>query len=59
MGKKKDSILLSIIAILSITGLEAVALFNGINGKLFGVAIALIAGIAGFRLHGLVKKRGG
>lgn len=38
------------IAILCITFLEAMALSHGINGKVFLTSIALIAGLAGFRL---------
>lgn len=38
------------LAILVIAILEVVALNNGINGKVFLTSIALIAGLAGFRL---------
>ena len=38
------------IAIIGIVILEAIALMKGINGVMFGTALATIAGIAGFAL---------
>ncbi len=35
------------IAILCVTVLEMAALFNGINGTMFSISIAIIAGLAG------------
>jgi len=35
-------------AIICLTGLEALALFKGINGTLFTVIAAIIAGLAGY-----------
>ncbi|NVM22280.1 MAG: hypothetical protein HWN68_10935 [Desulfobacterales bacterium] len=53
-------ILTPVIAMLCITGLEVVALTNGINGAIFGVAIAAIAGLGGYEIKVLRdKKRGG
>ncbi|GAH29317.1 unnamed protein product [marine sediment metagenome] len=37
-----------LVAILSIAGLETVAMFNGINGVAFGVAMTTIGGICGY-----------
>ena len=37
-----------LIAILSIAGLETVAMCKGINGAAFGVAVAAIGGICGY-----------
>ena len=38
-----------------IGSLEAFALSKGINGKVFMVAVAAIAGIAGFKIRELFK----
>lgn len=48
-----------IFAILCITGLEIVALTTGINGAIFGVAIAAIAGLGGYEIKVLRDKRKG
>jgi len=45
-----------IIAIISITTLEAIALFQGINGAILSVAVAAIAGLAGYELHRFRKR---
>ncbi len=39
-----------ITAIICLTVLEAVALLNGVNGTLFTIMIAVIAGLAGFTI---------
>lgn len=39
-----------IVAIFSLTILESVALFNGINGTLFTLIVGVIAGLAGWTL---------
>lgn len=41
--------IVTINAIVAITALEIVAMTQGINGYLLGLAIAAIAGLAGFR----------
>lgn len=41
-----------ITAICAITILEAIALFNGINGTGFSLVIAAIAGLAGYVIGG-------
>lgn len=41
----------------AVTLLEAIALMNGINGVMFTTSIAVIGGIAGFRLHDAISKR--
>jgi len=49
-----------IIAILCITILEVCALYNGINGAMFGVAIAAVAGLGGYQVKSIKdKKKGG
>ena len=40
-----------IVAILTIGGLEAFALSQGVNGALFSLACVIVGGIAGFRLR--------
>jgi len=45
-----------ITAILCIAGLEAYAMYLGINGKLFSLAIAAMAGLAGWALPQLKLK---
>lgn len=48
-----------IIAIICIAGLEVVALINGVNGALFGIAIAAISGLGGYRIKTLKDKKKG
>ena len=43
---KTNSVVITAIIVLGI--LEAVALFNGINGTLFTLIVAVIAGLAGW-----------
>ncbi len=38
------------VAILALVGLEIAAMFHGINGKLFSLVIAAIAGLAGWSM---------
>jgi hypothetical protein len=45
-----DSDWVKIAAILSITILEAVALLKGIDGALLSMAVAVIAGLAGYQV---------
>lgn len=42
-----------LVAILSIAGLETVAVLSGIDGAAFGVAVATIGGICGYWLKSL------
>lgn len=60
----KKEILITIMAILAITGLETLALIKGVNGALFGLVITIIAGLAGYNVKELmrrttIKKNGG
>ena len=50
MTEKKKSIIVTILVVLCITGLEIVALMNGINGWIFTTVVALLAGIGGWHL---------
>lgn len=44
-------------AIICITILEGIALFRGIDGAVFGVAIAAIAGLGGYTISQLRKPK--
>ncbi|MBA7637425.1 hypothetical protein ES703_45069 [subsurface metagenome] len=46
----------TIIAIIAIALLEGLAIWQGINGALFGIAIAAIAGLGGYSIK---AKKGG
>jgi len=48
--KMKQNINLTLIAILTIATLEAIALMKGIDGAAFGIVIAVIAGLAGYKI---------
>lgn len=48
--------MVSIIAIIGLVILELKALEIGMDGMLFGVIIATIAGLAGFNMKDLIKK---
>ncbi len=41
-------LILGVIAIVAIAGLEAYAIYKGIDGALLAIAVGLIAGIAGY-----------
>ena len=49
--------LTTIAAIISITALEAVALMNHIDGTVFSLVIAAIAGLGGYHLKNVVGNR--
>lgn len=44
-------------AIVAIAILEGIALFMGMNGAIFGVAIAAIAGLGGYTIGQLKKPK--
>ena len=50
MIKKKIDWRITCIALVCITFLETIAILQGIDGVLFGLALVAIAGIAGFKL---------
>ncbi len=53
-----DATIIKLVAIGSITVLEAAALISNTDGAFFGPAIAIIGGIAGYELRGLnIKKQ--
>lgn len=51
----KQNINLTLIAILTIATLEAIALMKGIDGAAFGIVIAVIAGLAGYKIKAPTK----
>jgi len=46
----KDKTLITIIAIISIVILEAIALLQGIDGQIFATVISIIAGLGGYTI---------
>jgi len=48
-----------IVAIICIAGLEALAMVKGINGALFGIVVAAIAGLGGYEAKVLKDKMKG
>lgn len=47
------------VAIICIAGLEALALLRGIDGAVFGIVVAALAGLGGYELKILRDKRKG
>lgn len=49
-----------IIAMLCIAGLESLAMVKGINGALFGIVIAALAGLGGYEIKVVrdIRKEG-
>lgn len=45
-----DKTTLAVVAIAAIALLEGIALIVGVDGAAFGVAIAIIAGLAGYKI---------
>lgn len=52
----RDKTIISIVAIISILILTALAIYKGINGALFMSSIAIIGGIAGYTFKELKDK---
>ena len=55
--KKKVDWRIVCVALVCLTGLEIYALSQGINGTIFSVVIAIIAGIAGYTLPGQITTK--
>lgn len=51
--------LIPIVAMVCIAGLEALAMFRGIDGALFGIVIAALAGLGGYEIKVIREKRRG
>jgi len=48
-----------IVAMVCITLLEVVALLQGINGAVFGIVIAALAGLGGYEIRAWKNRKGG
>ncbi len=48
-----------IVAMICIAGLEALALVKGINGALFGIVVAALAGLGGYEIKVLRDRMKG
>jgi len=49
-----------IVAMICIAGLEALALIQGVNGAILGLAFAALAGLGGYELKAIIdRKKGG
>jgi len=48
-----------IVAMICIAGLEIVALCKGVNGAVFGIVIAALAGLGGYEIKVLREKTKG
>lgn len=48
-----------IIAMICIAGLEALALMKGIDGALFGIVVAALAGLGGYQMKAIKEKKKG
>jgi len=53
---RNDKIKITITAILVIAYLETLAILKGIDGYLFGLVIAVISGLAGYKIKTLKDK---
>lgn len=52
----KDETIITIVAIISIAVLETTALNWGIDGNFFGLAIAIISGLAGYKIGTFINN---
>lgn len=50
MTEIKNNTIIAVVAILAVAGLEIAAMFNGINGTMFSISLAIIGAIAGISL---------
>jgi len=56
--RNPDYALVAIVSALCLTGLEITALMKGIDGQLFALVIAAIAGLGGFNLGSFFSSNG-
>lgn len=49
-------IIVPIVAIVAIVGLEAYALYLGINGVVLGLVVAAVAGLGGYEIKALRER---
>ena len=53
-NKRKIDTVVVLVAIICIAILEGLAMWQGIDGRGFGIAVAAIAGLAGFTIKSIV-----
>lgn len=53
---RNDKTWLAALAIVAVATLEGIALASGVDGAAFGVAIAVIAGLAGYKIKSPTRK---
>jgi hypothetical protein len=60
MGKtdRKNQTLISVVAIVVLGALEALALIKGVDGAIFGIVIAAISGLGGYEIGSRKAARG-
>lgn len=49
----KDGTKITITAIIALVIIESIALFNGIDSWMFGIVVAVIAGLGGYKIRGV------
>ena len=52
----EDKNILLVVAMILIAILEICAMLKGIDGHLFGAVVAVISGLAGYKIKSLMKK---
>jgi len=52
----EDKTIMTIVAMILIAILESVAMMKGIDGYLFGVVVAVISGLAGYKIKAVMEK---
>jgi len=56
MKDKANNIIVSIVAIVAIMIMQVFALYKGVDGYMYGTAIAAVAGIAGYNVKKLIDR---
>jgi len=52
----EDKSIMTIVAMILIAILEVCAMLKGVDGYLFGVVIAVISGLAGYKIKSMLEK---
>ena len=56
-NRSNNAMILPILAIIIIGGLEALAMYKGVDGKGLALTIAAIAGLAGYKLKDIFPQK--
>lgn len=56
MRSRWVGLIVPVLSILTIAGLELVALSMGMNGQMMQVAVGAIAGVGGYVVHEVIKR---